>query len=142
MVKTVFAIMVSLLIAGSAYAGSTSDEAAPRGPAPGVVRLFGTTLCLSNAPMDAQCDWRFPDSQATREDLAARRRALTLFGKRFCAADAAGPCDVRFPAAPTRPSKTVHLFGLTWCFGDATAGSKCDLTLPSVPPPDETTARL
>jgi hypothetical protein len=134
--------MVSLLIAGSAHAGSGTDDAAARAPdaSAGVVRVFGTTLCLSNAPLDAQCDWRFPAPKATRPDPASRE--FTLFGKRFCASDAAGPCDVRFPVAPARPAKTVQLFGLTWCFGDTSPASGCDLTLPSVPPPDQSRARL
>jgi len=141
MAKSAFAIMVSLLIAGSAYAGSGSDDAAARGPdaSAGVVRVFGAALCFPAAPPEAQCDWRFPHSKAAQSDPAVR--AFTLFGKRFCASDAAGACDVRFPAAPAA-RRTVRLFGLTWCFGDKYPSARCDLTLPSVTPSGATSAKL
>lgn len=136
MAKALFAGFLALLIvgvSGVALANAREDHAAPQ---PGVVTLFGKTLCTPQAPAATDCDWRIPARAAPRSETAAPASRFTLFGKTFCFDGApAGQCD--FDLSPHRTARAdegevLHVLGMTWCFGGARPASGCDLKLPAV----------
>jgi hypothetical protein len=129
MVKTAFAIMVSLLLAGGAARAESGDPAGTDRAEQGVVNLFGKRLCLTEAPADAVCDWRLAKPAPADDE----RDHFTFFGKRWCTVDADGPCDFRLPPANKPRAKVIRLFGMNWCFGDVSPDSSCEVKFPPGP---------
>ena len=98
-------------------------------------RLLGYTLCFSQAPPDAECDWRLPSHETAEVDTGEPTMSFTILGRRYCIGESTGSqCDVTFPAkstGTTRASTTFRLFGWTVCLGDISTKPQCDLRFPA-----------
>jgi hypothetical protein len=121
--------VLSLIVVGTWERVARADKGAFNpDPEPGIVRLFGKTLCFSQAPITARCDWRMPDPEG-RGIEPEPSHSFTLLGRTFCwGGSARAGCDFTFPnSEPEQKSRVVELFGLTLCFGDTSPSSQCDV---------------
>lgn len=119
MSKTILAGVLALFLAPGAT--QTVSAEPPDGTAPGVIQLFGRTLCLADAPAEARCDWRAPAPAPAPADDGL---ALTLLGTRYCLGDATS-CD---RAGSADRDETFRFLGMTWC---TASGPGCDVVLPT-----------
>jgi hypothetical protein len=118
MSKTILAGVLALFLGPGATMTASAEPSAPVGSERGVIHLFGRTLCLAAAPVEARCDWRAPAPEPADDGLA-----LTLFGTRYCLG-AATACD----RGARAQDGTFRLLGMTWC---TTSEAGCDVVLPA-----------
>jgi hypothetical protein len=99
-IRLALASVLAMLLVGAwtpAHGGPPTESAAPRQ----AWTLFGTTLCLPDAPADLTCDVRLG---AQPEPAAPAPRVVSLFGFDLCLGEVAptASCDLRLPAPPPR----------------------------------------